>query len=118
MKENSCTLFTSAAILEMLTQIKELDPYDIEVVEVDENRLHINVGDSSYFVDSSIAETIDVSEDVIETVEEVTDETFQDVNEELGNSEFEAVEGGLIKDMIHTMLLGGAVKFISNSLKK
>lgn len=108
-------LFTPASILDMLSQIDELKEYDLGVTETLDGNLQIQVGESAYEIEIDSATEIEVPEDVVNSVEEINEDAYEDLvgSEEFENSEnSDIVEAGLIKEAIKSMLLGGAIKLI------
>ena len=105
-------IFTPAALLEVLTQIDELKDYNISVTETLDNKIQIQVGDSIYQIESEGIEDVEVSEDVLDSVEEINEDAYENLVED---SEFESsdvVEAGFLKEAIKSLLLGGAIKLI------
>jgi len=110
-------VFTPAAILDMLSQITELQEYDIGVTETIDGNLQIQIGDSIYEVKSESAEEVSAPEDVVESIETINEDAYADL---VDSGSFEdtqqPVESGLIKEAIKSLLLGGAIKFIKKLL--
>ena len=109
-------IFTEAAILELLAQIDELKEYDI-ALSSDGNTIELVIGDSTYSAKLSDAEEIEVSEDVLEVVDDINEEIFDDIESGDFDSEpnadiddLEEVEGGIIKEGVKSLLLGGAIR--------
>lgn len=122
--DNQETLFTPAAVLDFLRQIDELADKDINVFDNDSFAL-ITIGDSQYRIDYSNAEDVEVSEEVVEEVTDIVEETYdalgaegveleeiQDITEE------EVVEGGIIKEALKTLAVGGLVRLTGKMLGK
>ena len=122
---NNETLFTPAAVLDFLRQIDELADKDINVFDNDSFAL-ITIGDSQYRIDYSNAEDVEVSEEVVEEVTDIVEETYdalgaegveleeiQDITEE-----GEVVEGGIIKEALKTLAVGGLVRLTGKMLGK
>lgn len=110
-------VFTPAAILDMLSQITELQEYDIGVTETIDGNIQIQIGDSIYEIKSESAEEISVSEDVVKSIENINEDAYTDLVESGSFDETQqTVESGLIKEAIKSLLLGGAIKFIKKLL--
>jgi len=111
-------IFTPASILEMLNQIDELKDYDIGVTETLDNKLQIQIGDSIYQVETEGLEEIQVPQDVMDEVEDINDEAYEELvnSEEFEETNEETVEGGFLKEALKSLLLGGAVKLIKKLL--
>ena len=110
-------IFTPASLLEILNQIDELKDYNISVTETLDGNIQIEIGDSAYQIDTDNIEEVEVPEDVVDTVEDINEETYEDLvdSEEFESTE-EVVEGGFLKEAIKSLLLGGAVKLIKKLL--
>ena len=110
-------IFTPASLLEILNQIDELKDYSIGVTETLDDKIQIQVGDSVYQIESD-PEEIEVPQDAIDKVEEVNDDAYENLvdGDDFEEINEEVVEGGLIKEAIKSMLLGGAIKLIKKLL--
>ena len=110
-------IFTPASLLEILNQLDELKDYNISVTETLDGNIQIEIGDSIYQIDTDNIEEVEVPEDVVETVEDINEETYEELvdSEEFESTE-EVVEGGFLKEAIKSLLLGGAVKLIKKLL--
>lgn len=103
------TVLTPAALLDILQQIEELSEYPISVSE-QANTIQISVGDSIYSISTTDAEPIEVPKDVVDTVRDVNDETYDqlDVSDE--------VEAGILKEIVKSLLVGGMVRLTTKLL--
>lgn len=112
-------LFTTSSILDLLYQIDELSEYDIGISETLDNKIQLTIGDSIYEIEPEKENEITVEEDVIDTVEEINQEAYQDLIDQEGfeYNDQEPVESGLIKEAVKSLLLGGAIKLASKMLK-
>lgn len=108
-------MLTSASLLDILSNIDELKDKDISVNETDSG-IDLSIGDSLYRISSSDAYSISVSRDVVEEISDVADEAYEDLGAE-GVDISERVEGGPIKEIVKTLLIGGMVKMTANMLK-
>ena len=127
--DNQETLFTAASLLDFLRQIEELKDKDIDVFD-NESFALITIGDNQYHIDYNTAEEVEVPE---EAVDEVTD-IIMDTYDELGASgvEYEevtdlevndagnldVVEGGIIKETLKTLAIGGLVRLTGKLVGK
>jgi len=109
-------IFTPASLLEILNQIDELNDYNVSVTETLDGNLQIEIGDSVYQIDADNIEEVEVPEDVVDTVEDINEETYEDLIDSDGFESIETVEGGFLKEAIKSLLLGGAVKLIKKLL--
>lgn len=109
-------LFTSASILDLLSSIDELKDKNIDLAETDSG-ISITVGDSIYQIRTSDATPIEVDEDVVQEVDEVTSEAYEELSAD-GVDIKDDIEGGPIKELIKTLMLGGMLRLTSKMLKK
>lgn len=113
MKET--VVFTPAALLEVLSGIDELKDYQIGITETLDGKLQIQVGSSTYELElQSEQQTIDVTEDIVDKVEEVNEDTYEELTEV--DTE-EPVTGGIIGELSKNMLLGGMLRLSGKLLK-
>ena len=106
-------VFTSGAILNLLSEIDELKDYDIDVSESSDG-VTISIGESTYAIKAKDAAEIEVDDEVIDTVSEVSEDAFADYDE----SELNEVEGGIVKEAIKNMFLGGMIRLTNKMLAK
>lgn len=111
-------IFTPASLLEILDQIDELKDYSIGVTETFDNKIQIQIGDSTYQIETEGTEEVEVPQETIDKVEEVNEDAYENL---IDGSDFEeineeVVEGGIIKEAIKSLLLGGAIKLIKKLL--
>lgn len=111
-------VFTPAAVLDLLSQIEELSDVPVGIAETLDNKIQITVGDSVYVLDCSSETSIDVEPDVIDTLGEANFEAYQDLldSNAVEYVEDEPVTGGIIKEGIKSLLLGGMIRFASKHL--
>ena len=105
-------VFTPSAVYALLASISELSEYDISFEETDKD-VTIHIGDSQYTVDFNRADEVAVPAPALEAVSEVNDEGY-DAAEDLD----EVIEGGVIKELVKTLMIGGLVRLTANALKK
>lgn len=112
-------MFTPAAVLDLLSQIDELADVPVGLAETVDGKIQIAVGDSTYIVESESAESVDVAPEVIDTIDEANLEAYQDLVDsdtvEYVDDE-EPIEGGIIKEGIKSLLLGGMIRFAGKHL--
>lgn len=113
---NQEILFTPAALLDFLLQIDEFDNKEIGVNTTLDGNVEVVIDDSSYIIDCSNAVEIDVDPEVVDTISDVNESTYEDLIE---SEEFsiEPIEGGVIKELATTLLVGGAVRMGAAALK-
>lgn len=111
-------LFTSASILDLLSNIEELKDKDLDIQE-SSSGVTITVGDVAYEIKSSEATEVEVDESVIEEIDNITAEAYEELSVEgVDVSDMEDVQGGPIKSLLKTLFLGGMVKMTANMLKE
>jgi hypothetical protein len=108
-------MFTSAAVVDLLLQIDELKDKTIIIAETPDGQLQLTIGDSIYMIDDDSSETVEVEDEVVDVIEETNSDAFVEIEEELEISE-EPIEGGMIKDAVKSLLLGGMIKFAKKHL--
>lgn len=109
-------LFTPASLLDLLSQITELDDYEIGVDET-EGSINIKIGPSVYQVATNSATEVEVDEEVVDTVDEVNEDTYQELTDSGEFQDVETVESGPIKELLKATLLGGLIKLSTKLLK-
>lgn len=108
------TLFSTVALAEILSQIEELKSYDIEVKESVNGGVTLSIGNSKYGI-VPIADTVEVSNSVMETVVNNIDNEYEELIETIDAPK--SIESGVITKLFKTLLVGGAVKLISKLTK-
>ena len=109
-------VFTSASILDLLSSIDELKDKNINLTET-ESGISITIGESTYEINTADAVEVEVDEEVVQEIDEVTSEAYSELSDN-GVDVQDEVEGGPIKEIIKTLMLGGMVKMTANMLKK
>lgn len=107
-------LFTPAALLDFLSSIDEFKDFDIGITESSSGDIQVQIGESTYNVDTSQATEIEVDEEAIDQVDEANEEAY----DELDVDTQEDVEGGIIKEALKTLLVGGLVRMGAKVLKE
>ena len=117
--ENNEILFTPAALLDFLRQIDELSDKDIIVNDTDAT-ITVTIGDSTYSINTGNAEEVEVADEVVDEVAEINDTAYEEMDdvEFTEISEEEAVEGGIIKEALKTLAVGGLVRLTGKILGK
>lgn len=112
-------LFTPAALLDFLSQIDELSDKDIALDDTGAS-LTIKIGDSTYSINNSDAEDIEVDPEVVNEVSDINESTLEEI-EDIEFTEVddeEVVEGGLVKEFFKTLAVGGMVRLTTKMLGK
>ena len=109
-------ILTPSALLGFLSQIDELKDKEINFGEND-NKLVVMIDSSQYIIDASEATEISVDSEVMEQVEEANEDGYDEIDdiEEVGADE---IEGGIIKELVKTLALGGLVRMTKHALEK
>ena len=105
------TVFTTSALIEILSQIEELQDYEISVTEQN-GAVQISIGDSVYKINQP-TETVAIPEEALAEVSEINDAVYDD----FGGEPVEEVTSGIIRETLKTLLVGGAVRLVTNILK-
>ena len=112
-------LFTPAALLDFLQQIDELSDKDI-IVDENGSSITVTIGDSTYEIRKGDAEEVEVEPETVDEVAEINESTYEELDDveytELDDEE--VVEGGLIKETLKTLAVGGMVRLTSKLLGK
>lgn len=104
-------VFTPSGLLSFLCEIEELSNKDIDLSETD-SAINITIGENTYSINTSSAEEVEVADECVQEVSDVNEEGYDD----LDISEGEEIEGGIIKELIKTLAIGGMVRLTSSAL--
>lgn len=111
-------LFTSASVLDLLSNIEELKDKNLDIEETSSG-VTITIGEIAYQVKSSQAAQVEVDEAVIEEIDNITTEAYEELSTQgVAVNEQEGVQGGPIKSLLKTLFLGGMVKMTAKMLKE
>lgn len=117
-------VITPSGLLDLLSQIDELKDVNVGLTETADGDLQLQVGESTYQIDTSNATDVEVDEQVVDTIQDVNLDTYEELGEsedmdvaDMDVADYEPVESGLIKSLAKTLLLGGLVKLTSKMLK-
>lgn len=110
-------LFTPSSILSLLLSIDELSDYDISVQEELNGDIEIKIGSSAYQIGTNDIEQLPVSDDIIQTIDEINAETYEDLVE-TQDVEYSTIESGILKEIGKTLLVGGLVRLTNKLLRK
>ena len=107
-------VFTSSAVLDLLSQIDELSEFDIDISESN-NNIQFIIGSSKYNISTDKVSDVLVDKAIIHDVEAVNTDTYENM---LNSSEFELhdVESSVIKQVVKTLLVGGLVRLTNKIL--
>ena len=105
-------VLTGAGLLEFLNQIDELKDKNLEIVEMNDG-IHVSIGESTYVLQCDRNNTVKVADEVVDVIEEIDSESYDEFTEEVDD---EPVEGGIIKELIKTLAIGGLVRLAKSAL--
>lgn len=119
-------MFTSAAVLDLLLQIEELQDYTIGISETPDGNLQLVVGQSVYLINGNESKTIQVEDEVVGEIEVTAEDAYNDLlNDSIEidpNSEMDQfndtdyIQSGIIKEIAKSLTLGGLIRFASKHL--
>lgn len=110
-------VFTPAAVLDLLTQIEELEGYEIGIKDGVSDKLQVTVGESVYTIDTNNVAEVHVDESTVNDVEDVNQDAYSSMSDS-GEVELEPINSGIIKQFAKTLLVGGLVRLTSKILSK
>ena len=113
-------VFTPSALMELLASIEELKDKDIGITETIDGKLQLQIGESVYEVESKSDEVVNVPDDVVEKIEDINQESYENMSDNLGEDvevQQDHVEGGIIKELAKSLLLGGMIRLSGKLLK-
>lgn len=105
-------LYTSAAVVDLLSQINELQGKTIDINETDSQAI-INIDDTEYTIPYNNATEIEVDDSVVDEVADITDSAYEDMDE----SEPDDITSGILKELAKTLFVGGLVRLTGKLLK-
>lgn len=111
-------VFTPASVLSLLTKIDELKDVNIGMTETMDGKLQLSVGESVYELEPEVDTSVEVDDSVVDKIEDVNQQTYEDLAED-GEVELqEEVTGGVLKEIAKTLLLGGMVRLTGKMLRE
>lgn len=112
-------LLTPATLLSILVQIDELQNKDIRLSEHPDGSLGLTIGTSDYHIHPDNIIEVPTSEEYVEDVEDANEEEYQELAD-AGEVELssEIVEGGILKELAKTLMVGGLVRLSDKLLHK
>lgn len=119
-------MFTSAAVLDLLLQIEELQDYTLGISETPDGNLQLVVGNSVYLINGNESKTIQVEDEVVGEIEVTAEDAYNDLlnnsieidpNSEMDQfDDNDIIQGGIIKEIAKSLTLGGLIRFASKHL--
>lgn len=118
-------VFTSGALLDLLSQIDELKGKNIALGTAPGRTPELYIDDTTYRLSESGVEDIEVDKETVRDVATLSNETFDEiesrgepVKDNYEDEDLEPVESGIVKQAIKTLLIGGLVRLTSKLLKQ
>lgn len=104
-------IFTESSLLDLLLQIDELNQYDIGLTETVDGNPLLQIGESTYQLNPKSETILDLDEDIIDEISDINEEVYEELadSNEIVEEDVE-IEGGLIKEAIKTLAIGGLVR--------
>lgn len=112
-------LFTPASILELLASIDELKDHELSITETIDNKIQLQIDDSVYIIDTEEKSSeVKVDENVVDEISEINEQAYQELieNDNMVINENEPIEGGILKELAKSLLLGGMIKLTKKLL--
>ena len=111
-------VFTPASVLSLLTKIDELKDVNIGMTETMDGKLQLSVGESVYELEPEVDTSVQVDDSVVDKIEDVNQQTYEDLAEDGEVDLQEEVTGGVLKEIAKTLLLGGMVRLTGKMLRE
>ena len=105
-------VYTSAAVVDLLSQINELQGKTIDINESD-NQAVITIDDTEYTIPYNNAAEIEVDDSVVDEVADITDSAYSDMDESTPDD----ITSGILKELAKTLFVGGLVRLTGKLLK-
>ena len=110
-------LLTPSGLLGFLNEIEELKDKEITFHESDD-KISVVIDNNEYVLDASQSAEIEVPEDAIDEVENANEEGYEDIGEDIEDVAEDEIEGGIIKELVKTLALGGLVRMTKHAFEK
>lgn len=109
-------LLTPSALLGFLNEVEELKDKEISFNET-EDSIFVTIEGNQYVINGDDAEEIEVDEESFEEVIDVNEEGYAELGEDIEEVTDEGIEGGIIKELVKTLALGGLIKLTKHALE-
>lgn len=117
--DNDILVLTSSALISFLAQIEELEDLELELNERNDS-IEVKIGQNTYTLQSSLDSVVEVDEEVVDDIADINDDgyvKFEDsLNNDLTEIEGDLVQGGIIKELVKTLAIGGLVRLTKDAL--
>jgi len=107
-------ILTPSALFDVLSQIEELKGHEIQVEQNDEG-IYIKIDENKYNLQPG-TELSDVDDEIVDVIEDINEDGYEAIDNSEEYSDEEPVEGGIIKELIKTLAIGGLVRLTKNAL--
>lgn len=112
-------VFTPSAVLALLSEVEELDSYDIEFEESSDS-VDISINGKHYILAAENAEEINIDETSLDAISDANNSGYDELQDNQNivyEEDAEPVEGGIIKELVKTLAVGGLVRLTSKAIK-
>lgn len=118
-EDNNTIVFTSAALLDLLTSIDELADIDVGLTQTLDNQFQLQVGSSIYDLQPADESEVAVDIDTVDEIEQINVDAYDAIvdDTDLLDITDKPIEGGPIKEIAKTLLVGGMVRLAGKILK-
>lgn len=104
-------VLTSAGLLELLASIDEFEDFDLGLSEGLDGEIQLRVNDSVYAIgEATPSNEIEVDDEAFEEIEAINDAVYDTLEDKFDVETAAPIESGPIKELVKTLLLGGAVR--------
>lgn len=109
-------VLTVSGLVSFLSQIEQLKDCNIEVSE-NEDSICISIDECTYCLEPSLDSIVEVDSEVVDTIDVIDEEGWEDLSDYIEEDE-DIIEGGIIKELIKTLAIGGLVRLTKNAISK
>lgn len=114
---NQEIVLTPSGLLSFLSSMEELEGKDIGIGSTDDNNgLVVYVGDNVYQIESDPSSDVVVPSDVVDELTEINEDGYDELDASI-EEDYDQVEGGIVKELIKTLAIGGLVRLTADTIK-
>lgn len=113
-------VLTPSGLLAFLSQIEELDTKGkLGITTTDDGTgIQVFIGDSIYNLEApSINNVIELEDSIVDDIKDINVEGYEELEDEFEEVD-EPIKGGIIKELIKTLAIGGLVRLTKNAIEK
>ena len=110
-------VLTPSALLGFLNEVEELQDKEITIQE-GEDQVAVVIGGTEYLLDASDAIEVQLDDQAYEEVEDANEDGYAELGEDIEDVDDEEIEGGIIKELVKTLALGGLIRMTKHALEK